>query len=259
MRRDRQSRHHVSDQHANAQLELRAGSGRTGGAQRLLCTTAPPPPLLHGDVRRVNNETGRSGGDQKKSRVVEKATLIPDSVLRALSHGTKVAKKSEIDHWVPSPNGKLEESECRPLDPHSPRNAGKPDHLLMPPGDKKTNRDLARSTTIRQTLVETKTICSQNEDNWTSAAVRRAVALRSRTPGGLSSHQRGASSSSARQRAGMSHAGGRPAWSGPPVRPRQSFQAALRAEAHLLPRLAENDLKVADRGPFVHGWPTDLA
>ena len=92
------------------------------------------------------------------------------------------------------------------------------------------SRDLARSTTIRQTLVETKTICSQNEDNWTSTAVRRAVALRSRTPGGLSSHlQRGASSSSARQRAGMSHAGGRPAWSGPPVRPRQSFQAALRA------------------------------
>ena len=107
--------------------------------------------------------------------------------------------------------------------------AGKPDHCLMAPGDKKTNRDLARSTTICQTLVETKTICSQNEDNWTSAAVRRAVALRSRTPGGLSSHQRGASSSSARQRAGMSHAGGRPAWSGPPVRPRQSFQAALRA------------------------------
>ena len=103
------------------------------------------------------------------------------------------------------------------------------DHLLMPPGDKKTNRDLARSTTLSSTLVETKTICSQNEDNWTSAAVRRAVALRSRTPGGLSSHQRGASSSSARQRAGISHAGGRPAWSGPPVRPRQSFQAALRA------------------------------
>ena len=81
MRRDPQSRHHVYDQHANAQLELRAGSGRTGGAQRLLCTTAPPLPLLHGDVRRVNNETARSGGDQKKSRVVEKATLIPDSVL----------------------------------------------------------------------------------------------------------------------------------------------------------------------------------
>ena len=123
----------------------------------------------------------------------------------------------------------------RPMDvdatmvPANVRTAGKPDHCLMPPGDKKTNRDLARSTTLSSTLVETKTICSQNEDNWTSAAVRRAVALRSRTPGGLSSHQRGASSSSARQRAGMSHAGGRPAWSGPPVRPRQSFQAALRA------------------------------
>ena len=33
----------------------------------------------------------------------------------------------------------------------------------------------------------------------------------------------------------------------------------LCGQAHLLPRLAENDLKVADRGPFVHGWPTDLA
>ena len=107
--------------------------------------------------------------------------------------------------------------------------AGKPDHCLMAPGDKKTNRDLARSTTIRQTLVETKTICSQNEDNWTSGAVRRQLPCARARRGGLSSHQRGASSSSARQRAGISHAGGRPAWSGPPVRPRQSFQAALRA------------------------------
>ena len=32
----------------------------------------------------------------------------------------------------------------------------------------------------------------------------------------------------------------------------------LCGQAHLLPRPAENDLKVADRGPFVHGWPTDL-
>ena len=113
----------------------------------------------------------------------------------------------------------------------------------MAPGDKKTNRDLARSTTLSSTLVETKTICSQNEDNWTSAAVRRAVALRSRTPGGLSSHQRGASSSSARQRAGMSHAGGRPAWSGPPVRPPRGSGEHETATGVMDPRTRENEAR----------------